>query len=252
MRLDGQIAWVTGGGSGIGRAIALALADAGARVAISGRRRDPLDAVAGAAPPDAIVAVPLDATDGDAVAQAQERIAAQLGRVDLLVNNAGGNVANRHLAALDPAALHRVLRVNLDAAMLCSLAVLPAMRDRQRGTLIHIGSLAAVSTFPAAGAAYAAAKAGVAQMSRYFNAEAGIHGIRSIAIHPGEVATDILDDRPHPPSAADRAAMLQPEDVAAAALFAATLPPRATIAELVITPTDNAAHRAQARAIAAG
>ena len=76
-------------------------------------------------------------------------------------------------------------------------------------------------------------------MSAHLNAEEGVNGIRSICINPGEVATDILDRRPVPPSAADRALMLQADDVAAAAVFAAFLPGRATVAEMTIVPTDN-------------
>jgi NAD(P)-dependent dehydrogenase (short-subunit alcohol dehydrogenase family) len=101
------------------------------------------------------------------------------------------------------------------------------------------------------GPSYSAAKHAVTSMSDTLNAEEGIHGIRSICISPGEVATPILETRPKPPSAADRALMLQPEDVAAAALFCASLPARACIKQLVIAPTDDNAFRAQARAIKA-
>ena len=101
------------------------------------------------------------------------------------------------------------------------------------------------------GPSYTAAKHAVVAMSDSLNAEEGIHGIRSICICPGEVETPILDTRPTPPSAADRALMLKPEDVAASALFAASLPPRACITRLVIQPTDDQAFRDQARAIEA-
>jgi NADP-dependent 3-hydroxy acid dehydrogenase YdfG len=89
-------------------------------------------------------------------------------------------------------------------------------------------------------------------MSAYINAEEGIHGIRSICINPGEVATEILASRPNPPSQAEQALMLQAEDIAAAALFAAGLPPRATVSDLTILPTDNQAWRSYAAAIAKG
>ena len=81
-------------------------------------------------------------------------------------------------------------------------------------------------------------------MSATINAEEGIHGIRSVCINPGEVETPILDQRPRPPSAADRALMVQPEDVAAAAVFAASMPARTCLAEILITPTDNNFYRA--------
>jgi NADP-dependent 3-hydroxy acid dehydrogenase YdfG len=87
-------------------------------------------------------------------------------------------------------------------------------------------------------------------MSATLNAEEGIHGIRSVCINPGEVETAILDTRPKPPSAADRALMVQPEDIAASAVFAARLPARTCMAEMLITPTDNNFYRSTAKAIA--
>jgi len=106
--------------------------------------------------------------------------------------------------------------------------------------------------FPVAGASYAAAKSGVRHLSAHINAEEGIHGIRSICINPGEVATEILAARPNPPTPAEQALMLQAEDIAAAALFAAGLPPRATVSDMTIVPTDNQAWRSYAHAIARG
>ena len=104
--------------------------------------------------------------------------------------------------------------------------------------------------YPTAGTCYAAAKAGLRQMSAHINAEEGIHGIRSICIHPDEVATEIMAARPTPPTAAEQALMLQVKDVAAVALFAAGLPARATVSELTIVPTDNQPWRSYAHAIA--
>jgi NADP-dependent 3-hydroxy acid dehydrogenase YdfG len=88
-------------------------------------------------------------------------------------------------------------------------------------------------------------------MSLSLNAEEGIHGIRSVSINPGEVVTPILDKRPVRMTPEQLALMAQPEDIAAAVLFCATLPPRACVTDLTITPTDSATHRAEARAIAA-
>ena len=139
--------------------------------------------------------------------------------------------------------------VNLKGPFLCSLAVLPAMRERRAGTLIHIVSNAATGIFLVGGPAYTASKHGARAMSATLNAEEGIHGIRSVCINPGEVETPILDKRPQPPSAADRALMVQPEDIAAAAVFAACLPARTCIADMTITPTDNNFYRAGAKAI---
>jgi NADP-dependent 3-hydroxy acid dehydrogenase YdfG len=247
--LRDRIVWITGAGSGIGRAIAIAFAAAGARVALTGRRVDALAKTASEIGETAMV-VPADVSDADQVAEACETVSKAWGGVDVLVNNAGRNSSKRHLGQLTVAEMSSMLDVNLKTAFLCSMAVLPAMRVRRAGTLIHIGSMAATMVFPTAGATYAAAKSGVRQMSAHINAEEGIHGIRSICIHPGEVATEIMAARPKPPTEAEQALMLQVEDVAAVALFAAGLPARATLSEITILPTDNQAWRSYAHAIA--
>ena len=248
--MSSQIVWVTGAGSGIGRATAMAFARAGARVALTGRRVDALEATAAAIGAGALV-VAADLADPDAVARAHAAVVAGLGPVDVLFNNAGANVKQRHLHELAGDGLAAMLAVNLAAPFLCSMAVLPGMRAKGAGTLIHIGSVSGVGLFPASGAVYGATKAGVNMMSAHINAEEGVHGIRSICINPGEVATDILDRRPNPPSAADRALMLQAEDVAAAAVFCAGLPARATVADMTILPTDNQFWRPFAQALSA-
>jgi NADP-dependent 3-hydroxy acid dehydrogenase YdfG len=249
--LQDRIVWITGAGSGIGRAVAIGFAAAGARVALTGRRVDPLAETASEIGQAAIV-VPADVTNVDQVTEAYETIDKAWGAVDVLVNNAGRNSGKRHLRQLTVAEMASILDLNLKAAFLCSMAVLPAMRARKAGTLIHIGSMAATMVFPTAGASYAAAKSGVRHLSAHINAEEGIHGIRSICINPGEVATDILAARPNPPTQAERALMLQAEDIATAALFAAGLPPRATVSDMTIVPTDNQAWRSFAHGIAQG
>lgn len=251
--LEGRTVWITGAGSGIGRACAVAFASAGARVALTGRREAPLGETAGLIGNGARQTLVVAADLGDAaeVTRAHRRIVESWGDPDILVNNAGMNITRRHWGELDAAGVENVVAVDLNAPFHASLAVLPAMRRRKQGTLIHIASLAGVIIHPVSGPSYTAAKHAVVAMSDSLNAEQGIHGIRSICICPGEVETPILDTRPSPPSAADRALMLQPEDVAATALFAATLPPRACITRLVLQPTDDNAFRAQARAIEA-
>ena len=246
--MPGQVVWVTGAGSGIGRAIAVAFAQSGALVALTGRRAEALAATAAGIP--GAVVVPADLSDAAEVTRAHAAVVAALGPVDVLVNNAGANTKQRHLHELAGEAVASVLAVNLAAPFLCSMAVLPGMRAKRAGTLIHIGSISGVGLFPASGASYGASKAGVNMMSAHINAEEGVRGIRSVCINPGEVATDILDSRPHPPSAADRALMLQAEDIAAAAVFAASLPGRATVADMTIVPTDNQVWRPFAQTLA--
>ncbi len=250
--LTGKVVWITGAGSGIGRSTALAFAAAGARVAISGRRADMLGETArlieGAG--GAATVAPADVANAADVTRAHAEIIAALGEVEILVNNAGTNAKRRHWKDLAPEDMARVVDVNLKGPFLCSLAVLPAMRARGGGTLIHVVSNAATGIYAVSGPTYTASKHGARAMSATINAEEGIHGIRSVCINPGEVETPILDTRPQPPGAADRALMVQPEDIAAAAVFAAMLPPRTCMAEMLITPTDNNFYRATAKAIA--
>ncbi|MGH2410071.1 MAG: SDR family oxidoreductase, partial [Chloroflexota bacterium] len=217
--IEGQVALVTGAGSGIGRATALVLARAGLAVGLVGRRQEALEESAAhihAAVPGARVAVsagdvsvPEDVTR--IVADMEER----LGSIDVLVNNAGVNVPARSLRELSWADWQRIIEVNLHGCYLCAQAVLPWMRERGAGTLIHVGSYAARRPGALAGAAYTAAKAGLAGLSGVINAEEGARGIRSTVITLGEANTPILDLRPHPPSAQSRQYAVQPEDVAA-------------------------------------
>ena len=255
MRLpEGSITWVTGAGSGIGRACALAFARAGARLALTGRRIEMLEetaaaiGVAGGAEP---LLAPADVTDAEAVSRAHAMIVETLGDPLVLVNSAGGNVKQRHWDNLEASGVSQVVDLDLKATFYCTLAVLPAMRARRDGRIVHIASQAGVSLQTVSGPSYSAAKHGVVAMSASLNAEQGIHGIRSICISPGEVETPILNTRPNPPSEEERKLMLQPEDVAEAALFAATLPPRACITELILLPTDDRHVRDRARSIEA-
>ena len=249
--LEGSVIWITGAGSGIGRACALAFAEAGARVALTGRRATPLEETAALTgrPEDALI-VPADLTEPGQLEAAHQRIVADWGDPDVLVNNAGWNIGRRHWHEISPEAMSGVVDLLLKAPFHASLLVLPAMRARRQGTIVQIASLAGVMIHPVSGPSYTAAKHAMVAMSDSLNAEEGINGIRSVCICPGETATPILDTRPRPPSAAERALMMQPEDVAAAVLFAVTLPPRACVTRMVLQPTDDNAFRAQARAIA--
>ena len=251
--LEGKTAWVTGAGTGIGRAIALALSRAGAKVGLSGRTRDTLDETAAAIRAEGgICTVALcDVAAPDEVDQAWDAVVAEFGDIDILVNNAGWNLPRRAWKQLTPAAVQQMAGVNLVGPFLCTLKVLPAMRVKRDGVVVNVASMAATGIFLVSGVAYNATKHGARAMSLSLNAEEGIHGIRSVCINPGEVETPIMDKRPQPPSAEARKLMVQPEDVAAAVVFCTTLPPRSCISELTIVPTDNNFYRADAQAIAA-
>ncbi len=250
--LNGRVVWITGAGTGIGQAVALAFAAAGCRVALTGRTVETLRETERQviAAGGTCVLAPADVADADAVAGAHRAVVAALGDPEILVNNAGTNAKRRHWSELAAADMANVVDVNLKGPFLCTLAVLPAMRARKAGLVIHVASVAGTGIFAVSGPAYTASKHGARALSATLNAEEGIHGIRSVCINPGEVETPILNSRPRPPSSADRALMIQPEDIAAAAVFAARMPARTCMAEMTITPTDNNFYRATARAIA--
>lgn len=250
-RLVGRTAWVTGAGSGIGRAIAIALAAEGARLALTGRREDKLRETAGLLPSGAgeALVVPADLTDAAMVGRAAQEVADRLGGPDILVNNAGTNILRRHWHQLTPDGVRQLIDGNLTAPFLTSLAVLPAMKARGGGLIVQIASMAAKHTKGPSGPGYVAAKHGFAALSATLNDENNIHNIRSTVICPGEVNTPILDLRPEPVPEEERARMLQPEDIAAAVLFVATLPERVCIPEILATPTHNRAQAPNAHRI---
>jgi NADP-dependent 3-hydroxy acid dehydrogenase YdfG len=246
-RLDGKIVWVTGAGSGIGEAAALALAREGAAgVVLTGRRREPLEEVARHIGPAAAVEQG-DVTAADDVGRITASIRDRFGRLDVLVANAGTNVVERDWGKLTPRAAQAVLDGNLTGAMLSVLAVLPIMRVQGGGLLIHTASVAGRLVSLLAGPAYTAAKHGLVAVSHSINMQECVNGIRSCAILPGEVATAILDQRPVPVSDEDRARMLRPEDVAELIVYVASLPAHVVINEVMITPTWNRAYVDQVR-----
>lgn len=243
-RLEGKVAWVTGAGSGIGAATARALAQEGATVVLSGRRRAALEEVAAGLAGEPIVA-PCDVTDTDEVARVVARIGKERGRLDILVANAGTNLVRRDWAQLDPSDVLAIIDGNLTQAFYCALAVLPMMRAQKSGLLVHTASIAGRLVGLLSGPAYTAAKHGLVAMSHALNIQEGVHGIRSTVILPGEVATPLLDKRPVPVSAEDKARMLQPEDVADLIRYVACAHPRVCLPEIWITPTWNRSHIAE-------
>jgi len=240
-QLRGKVAWITGAGSGIGEAAALALADDGASVVLTGRRRPPLEDVAKRIERAGGVA---HVQEGDlGKSSTAERIAAfikeKLGRLDILVNNAGLNITDRAWSKLKTSAVDDVIAANLNGAFYCVTSVLPIMRAQGDGLLIHTASVAGRWPSTVSGAVYSATKHGVVAMSHTINMEECVNGIRSCVICPGEVATPILDQRPIPVSAEDRARILQPEDCADLIRYVARAPRHVCLNEIVITPTWN-------------
>ena len=239
--LNGKIAWITGAGSGIGLAGAQALADAGANVVLSGRRKEVLEPEAEKLRIRGFSAdvVPLDVADKAAVKAAAKNIISRHGKIDILVNSAGINVPHRYWNNQTPEGWEDVIRTNLDGTFYTVHAVLPGMRSRKDGLIINISSWAGVNHTQLTGAAYNASKHAVVALTETVNMEEAANGIRACAICPAEVATPIMDKRPIPPSAKDRERMLQAEDLGATIRFVAELPPRACINQLIISPTWN-------------
>ena len=244
--INGLVAWVTGGGTGIGEGAAIALAKAGAKVVITGRREAPLKEVAAriAATGATADVRPADLTDWAAVAAAADAIHRDHGRLDILVNNAGVNIPDRNWGVLKPEGIEALIDGNLKSAAYCTRAVLPIMREQGDGQLIHTASWAGRFIGPTSGPIYTAAKHGVVAMSHTINLEEGEHGIRSTVVCPGEVATPIMAKRnpPEPPEVMAR--MVQPEDMGEVVVFLARQPPHVCINEILVAPTYNRGYRA--------
>jgi len=240
--LKGKVAWITGGGSGIGLAGAEELVKAGARVVISGRTEKTnreaekkLKALGDAE------AIQLEVSDKKAVAATAAGIEKRHGRIDILVASAGTNIggAKRNFKSMSLEGWDDVVNINLNGLFYCCHAVIPGMRARKDGLIINISSWAGRYASVLTGPAYNATKRAVIAITESINMEECMHGIRATSILPGEVATPILEKRPVPPSKEERARMAQPEDFGKAILFVATMPARSCVNELVIAPTWN-------------
>jgi len=236
-----RIAWITGAGSGIGRAAALALSQAGHIVALSGRRADALQAVARqvAAQGGTAHSFVLDVTDSKAVAATVAAIEREVGLVDVLVNSAGINVTARSWATVDVAAWRQLVDVNLNGTFQCMHAVLPSMRARRDGLVVNVASWAGRHASSLVGPGYNATKHAVVALTHSFNMEEGRNGLRACVLMPGETDTPILDQRPVPVPAQERERMLQEDDLGQTVAFVAGMPARVCVNEILISPTHN-------------
>jgi 3-oxoacyl-[acyl-carrier protein] reductase len=230
-RLDGRVALVTGSSRGIGAAIALQLADAGAAVAVHGR-----DEAAIAQVHEAIqhaggrsVGVAADLTDPDAVERLHASVERDLGPVDVLVANAGGNIVPPGpIETMTDEQWDATLRMNLHATFLTVKAVLPSMKQRGHGVIITMSSAASRRTTAMSPVAYAAAKAGIEALTRSVALQAGPAGIRAVCIAPETILTD-TNQQQIPDTVKDTLAkdhpiqrLGTPEDIARATRFLAS------------------------------
>lgn len=241
MRLKDKVALVTGGATGIGLAVARQFSEEGAKVVICGRTEERLrDAVKKMSDVGEVHFFAVDVSARAQVDALITKIIGQFGRIDILVNNAGVNVVQRAMDQLTPESWDYIMEVNSTGSFNLAYAVLPHMRVRKEGVIISISSIAGYRPSDLGGAAYSASKHAMTAFTKTISLEEGRRGIRATVISPGEVDTPLLEVRPVPVSEEHRAQILQSEDVAAAVLFVAKLPPRAHVLELIIKPTAQA------------
>ena len=233
--------WITGGGSGMGRASALAAAANGWSVAVSGRRREALEAVVEeiTAEGGTALAVPLDVQDRAAIADAARTVSEHFGRLDALVLAAGLNSPQRRWDDQEMDSFEAIVATNLTAVAATIDAALPALRE-SGGVVVAISSYAGWSFQPGAGVAYSASKTAVSSLVRTLNQQEAAHGVRATHLCPGDVATDFLQQRPEVPDEGARSVMLTPEDIARTVSFALEAPAHVRIDELVISPVSQA------------
>ena len=234
--LDGKVALITGGGTGIGRATAELLAERGAQIVVVGRRQEPLDEVVAAIGP-AASARTTDMTDADAVEQLAAAVLNQHERVDILINNAGFSSRSRSPRYFTAKEFQSVMAVNALGPMILTRELLPTMTAQGGGDVVVVNSLAALNPSVLGGVAYSAAKAAARAFMQVLVNEVRGDGIRCTSVFPGEVDTPILDQRPLSPDSSARATMMKPEDVAEVIVLALSLPRRATILEVSLRPS---------------
>ncbi len=237
----GRVLWVTGGGSGMGRAAALSAAASGWKVAISGRRPGAVTAAADDVRQhggDALE-VPADVRDGRALSEAHERITAVWGPVAGLVVSAGLNAPRRSWSDQSVDEFADIVDTNLTGVARVVDLVLPGMRSAGGGDIVVISSRSAWRFSPGAGAAYMSSKAALGMLVASLNDEEGANGIKACHLCPGDVDSDFLALRPNVPDAEQRVEMLNPADVARSVQFVLDSPRHVRIDELVISPVGQ-------------
>jgi len=235
MKLNGQVALVTGAGRGIGASIAIKLAGMGATTVICGRTRATLESTAAAITKSGGKAetTECDVTDLTSVEQLAERVRGKFGRLDVLVNNAGIGGFGGPLHQMPPESWDQVLNTNLRGVYYCIRAFAPIMISARGGHIINISSLAGKNPLPN-GAAYAASKWGLNGLSYSIAEELRGHNIRVSIICPGSVDTELS---PH--AGKDHSRMLQPTDVAHAVEMLVTQAPQSFVSEILLRPTQK-------------
>jgi NADP-dependent 3-hydroxy acid dehydrogenase YdfG len=237
--LDGRVAVITGASSGIGEATARALAQAGAAVALLARREDRVQALADELGEGRALAVRADVTDEESLRAAAERIA-ELGRVDILINNAGQMLLSE-FAAGKVDEWRAMIDINLTGALVTTHVFLDQLRDGG-GDIVNISSVAGRKSRPT-GAVYSATKWGIGGWSEGLRQEVQGDGVRVIVVEPGAVRTELADHISDPEineatrGMWDTVEAMVPEDIAEVIAFAVTRPPHVALNEILIRPT---------------
>jgi NADP-dependent 3-hydroxy acid dehydrogenase YdfG len=238
------VLWVTGAGSGMGRASALSAASSGWRVALTGRRPELVQAVAAevareiAAADGQVLPIPGDVRDGEGVTACVSAIERRWGRLDGLVLAAGVNTPRRTWKDQDLQELTDIVGTNLVSVARVVQRALPLLR-RSAGTIVVISSYAGWRFSPGAGVAYSTSKTALASLCQTLNAEEAESGVRACHLCPGDVDTEFLAQRPQVPGADARRVMLTADDVARAVQFVLGSPAHVRVDELVISPISQ-------------
>jgi NADP-dependent 3-hydroxy acid dehydrogenase YdfG len=243
--LTGKVALVTGASSGIGEATAIALAEAGAAVAIGARRRDRLDALAGKLREGGatVLQLDLDVTDEEQCRTAVARTRAELGGLDVLVNNAGVMLLGTIVGA-DTEDWRRMLHTNVLGLMYMTSAAIEGMVEQGSGDVVNVSSVAGRVARKGAGV-YNASKWAVNAFSESLRQEVTTKGVRISLVEPGAVATELSDHITQPEArrvskeTAQKMRTLQAEDIARAVLYVVGQPPHVAVNEVLVRPTDQ-------------
>ncbi len=220
----------------MGQAIALILAQSGAKVAIAGRKMQSLKNTANKYNQNEILYKQADVTDRDSIKELFQWFDKTLGKIDCLIHAAGINVVMRSMKELTPENWDKLIEINLTGSFNVMHFVLERMRVQKNGLIILINSVAGKRSVPLAGIGYNASKFGMSGLGVGVAEEEKDNGIRITNLYPGEVNTPILENRKNPPSQEHKESILQPEDIASVVLEICGLPDRVHIPELVIKP----------------
>src|ERR1700689_4949628 len=236
--LSGQVAVIVGASSGVGRAAAVLFAREGGKVVASAGREDRLQSLKDelAREQHDITVCRADASKVEDMQQLAQATLEKFGRIDILVFASGTNTPDRSMERLTPEIWNLLIDTNLNGAFYATHAILPFMRKAGSGHLIYISSISGLLP-DVSGAAYQASKRGVLALAHAIRMEEKQNGIRTCAICPGLINTELLEKRPVKPSPEVLAKALQAEDVAEVVLFVAKLPAHASVPEMQVMPT---------------